>query len=660
MRKPNKPQRPDAKARKAGGAHLTAEQKANRAKRKAERAERAKRDGRKPAPTNIVKAAFYWGAVVGLWSIGGLMGLGAFVFFSLPDTGQINIVDRSPTVTLIDSKGNNLATRGDLYGVPVQVSELPPYVEQALLATEDRRFRYHFGFDPIGFTRAMLTNIRARAIVEGGSTITQQLAKNVFLTPEQTVMRKAQELVLALWLEYRYSKDEILTLYLNRVYFGAGTYGIDAASKKYFGHDATKLTLPESAMMVGLLKAPSRYAPTANLKRSRARAATVLDNMVEAGYLTEAEAARAKKNAASAQRWAADQAPRYYIDWVLDRLTEHVGHTKDDLIVTTTFDPALQALADRSLTHWLDQLGKNHKIGQGALISMTPDGAVRAMVGGRDYRTSQFNRATLAKRQPGSAFKPIVYARALEYGMTPRTVMRDSPLILGDWSPKNYDGKYHGEMTLKEALARSINTIAVKVSERAGRQQVIDMARKLGLTGKLPPHPSIALGTGEVTLAELTSAYAVFANGGWGVRHYGIVEIKTKSGQVLYSHAMIDREKVISTSIANTMTNMLEAVVTDGTGKRAAQKGYSVAGKTGTSQSERDAWFVGYSGDLVTGVWVGNDDATPMRNVTGGGTPALVWRDFMHGAAYGKPKPALNKQQRPVRDFFDDLFESIF
>lgn len=660
MRKPTPPKKPNAKARKAGGAHLTDAQKATRKKRKAERAKRAKRDGRKPAPTNIFKAVFYWGTVAGLWSIGGLLGLGAFVFFSLPDTGQINIVDRSPTVTLIDANGGTLATRGDLYGVPVQVQDLPPYVEQALLATEDRRFRHHFGFDPIGFARAMFANLKARAIVEGGSTITQQLAKNVFLTPEQTVTRKAQELVLALWLEYRYTKDEILTLYLNRVYFGAGTYGIDAASKKYFGHSATKLTLPQAAMMIGLLKAPSRYSPTANLKRSRYRAAVVLNNMVAAGYLTEAEAAKAKASPARAQQWAMDQTPRYYVDWVLDRLTEHVGHTKQDLIVTTTFDPQLQKLADKSLTHWLDLLGKKHNIGQGALISMTHDGAVRAMVGGRDYQKSQFNRATLARRQPGSAFKPIVYARALEYGLSPNTVMRDSPLILGDWSPKNYDGQYHGEMTLEEALARSINTIAVKVSERAGRQQVIEMARRLGLTGKLPPHPSLALGTGEVSLAELTSAYAVFANGGWSVRHYGIVEIKTKDGFLIYSRDQIDQEKVIATSTALTMTRMLETAVETGTGRRAQQRDYAVAGKTGTSQSERDAWFIGYSGDLVTGVWVGNDNATPMKNVTGGGTPALIWRDFMHGAAYGKPKPQLDQPKRPVRDFFDDLFDAIF
>ncbi len=660
MRKPTPPKKPDAKARKAGGAHLTDAQKARQKERKKQKNKRATRDGRRPPPTNIFKAVIYWGAVFGLWLAGGVLGFGAFIFFSLPDTGQLNIVDRSPTVTLIDARGGTLATRGDLYGVPVQVQELPPYVEQALLATEDRRFRHHFGFDPIGFARAMLANVKAGRIVEGGSTITQQLAKNVFLTPDQTITRKAQELVLAMWLEYRFTKDEILTLYLNRVYFGAGTYGIDAASKKYFGHGATKLTLQQSAMMVGLLKAPSRYAPTANLKRSQGRAAVVLQNMVAAGYLTEDEAKRAKSRPARPTKWAADQKPRYYIDWVLDRLTQHVGHTNQNLIVTTTFDPALQALADRTLTHWLDLLGAKHKIGQGALISMDHTGAVRAMVGGRDYRTSQFNRATLAQRQPGSAFKPIVYARALDYGLTPKTIMRDTPLTLNGWSPRNYDGKYRGEMTLEDALAQSINTVAVKVSERSGRQQVIELARRLGLNGRLPPHPSVALGTGETSLAELTSAYGVFASGGWAVHHYGIVEIRTEGGRILYSRDTIDREKVLSTGTAKTMTAMLERVVERGTGKRAKPDGLDVAGKTGTSQNARDAWFVGYSGDLVTGVWVGNDNASPMKNVSGGGTPALIWRDFMFGAHHGKPKPALEKQDRPVRDFFDTIFDSIF
>ena len=648
--KPKPPKRPSASARKATPS------KKKTAKRRKKIAPTA--DGRNPPPRNPFLAVFYWGAIAGLWLIAGFIGIGLIFAYDLPDSDGLSSLERSPSVTIYAANGDEIATRGDLYGAPVTVDDLPPHLIDAVLATEDRRFYHHFGFDPIGFGRAMFENLRAGAFIQGGSTITQQLAKNVFLTPDRTIVRKIQELMLAFWLEYRFTKDEILTLYLNRVYLGAGTYGVDAAAQKYFGKPATEVTLGESAILAGLLKAPTRYAPTSNLERSHGRAAVVLDNMVRHGYIDAETAAQAKADPAKVVTSGSSLAVNYFVDWVLDRLTDYVGHTDEDLIVTTTLDPALQKLGDKVLNHWLKSLGDKRDAHQGALVAMDHTGAVRALIGGRDYRKSQFNRAVSAKRQPGSAFKPIVYLTALERGISPNTVMRDSPIILDGWSPKNYDGQYHGEMRVEEALARSINTVAVKVSEQAGRQRVLKMAHRLGIASELPPTPSLALGTGEVSLLELTGAYQPIASHGEAAFVHGIDEIRQADGTLLFKREGSGAGRVVSRRDADTMTGMLMTVMRTGTGKGAQVAGLETAGKTGTSQDFRDAWFVGYSGALVTGVWVGNDDNSPMNRITGGGLPALIWRDFMHGAHHGRSKPGL--QPRRERDNGDDLFDEIF
>jgi len=658
--KPKPPKRPSAGARRATP-------KPAPKKRRAKREPTA--DGRNPPPRNPILAIIYWGGIVGLWMVAGFIGIGLIFAYDLPDSDGLLSLERSPSVTLYAVNGDQIATRGDLYGAPVVMADLPPHLVDAVLATEDRRFYHHFGFDPIGFARAMVSNIQAGALVQGGSTITQQLAKNVFLTPDRTVVRKIQELMLAFWLEYRFTKDEILTLYLNRVYLGAGTYGVDAAARKYFAKPATDVTLAEAAMLAGLLKAPSRYAPTNDLKRSRDRAATVLDNMVKFGFVEDQAAQAALKNPASVAKSGSSQATNYFVDWVLDRLTDYVGHTKDDLVVITTLDPSLQALGDRVVGHWLTTLGDKRKAGQAALVSIDHGGAVRAMIGGRDYRKSQFNRAVSAKRQPGSAFKPIVYLAALERGIGPNTMMRDTPIILNGWQPKNYDGQYRGPMRVEDALAQSINTIAVKTSEQAGRQQVLRMAGRLGITEDLPPHPSLALGTGEVSLLELTGAYQPIAAGGQAAFVHGILEIReAESGELLFLREGSGAGRVLSRRDARTMTGMLMTVMREGTGKNAQVQGLETAGKTGTSQDFRDAWFVGYSGALVTGVWVGNDDNSPMARITGGGLPALVWRDFMHGAHHGKDKPRLDPRSERRRgrdgdsfdDFLNDVIDNLF
>jgi len=596
---------------------------------------------------------FYWGAVLLVWgAISGLLTLGYYAI-TLPDVSTLGADRRKPTVTLLASNGSVLETRGNLYGEALHFEDLPPDLVKAVISTEDRRFYSHFGIDPLGLARAMVANFKAGRVVQGGSTITQQLAKNLFLTPERTLGRKIQEVMLAFWLERQFTKRELISLYLNRVYLGAGTYGVDAAARQYFGIGGGSLSLSQSAMLAGLLKAPTRYAPTRNLELSWRRTAQVLDNMVAAGHLTPAMATRAKSNPAHPTPVRTSSEQRYFTNWVLDQLPDYVGSNSSDLMVRTTLDPKLQNLAENAMTRALDSAGVRLAVGQGALVAMGHDGGVRAMVGGRSYAKSQFNRATQARRQPGSAFKLFVYLAAFERGLTPDTVMRDSPVVFGDWRPENYKREFIGEVSLRKAFANSINTVAVKVSERAGRRRVIRAAERLGITSPLPPHPSLALGTAGVSLLELTSAYAVIANGGFGVLPHGITQVTDGNGTVLYQRTGSGPGRLVQPGIVALMRQLLEATVTEGTGK-AALLDRPVAGKTGTSQDFRDAWFVGYSGEVVGGVWFGNDNGQPMKNVTGGGLPARTWRRFMSGAAKeSQPAPARTK---PRRDFFQRLF----
>jgi len=591
-----------------------------------------------------------WGTVAAVWAVIGFLGLAAWYGTELPDVDGAFAAGRRPTVTLLAADGREFATIGDVYGAPISRAELPPALVNAVLATEDRRFYDHFGLDVFGLARAMIANVRAGRTVQGGSTITQQVAKNLFLTHDRTVKRKVQELLLALWLEHRFSKDQILALYLNRVYLGAGTYGVDAAARKYFGRPATALSAYQAAMLAGLLKAPSRYNPLTDPARAHARTRQVLQNMVAAHYLTPAEADAAKPTRRSKALMPITAAGRHFADWVVEQVADYVNPGDRDLVVVTTLDRRLQRLAEARLEAALARRGARADIDEAALVAMTPTGAVRAMVGGRNYPASQFNRATQARRQPGSAFKPMVYLAGLEAGLSPATVMVDEPVMIGDWQPRNFSGRHDGAMTLADALARSVNTVAVKVGERAGWRRVIDVARRLGLSGRFPAAPSLALGAGEVTLLELTSAYATFANAGGGVWAYGIEEIRDRAGRVLYRRQGSGPGRVVAAGDVGAINAMLARAVAAGTG-RAAAIDRPAAGKTGTSQNFRDAWFVGYSADLVAGVWMGNDDARPMKGVTGGGAPAMLWRDFMLTAHIGlppRPLPGTNTEPAPA------------
>ena len=447
----------------------------------------------KPKRPRLLLRLFRLGVIAAVWGLIALGGAVAYFAYDLPDVSRIGEIQRNPSVQLVSADGQTLATFGDLYGEFIPVGQLPAHVAQALIATEDRRFYSHFGIDPIGLVRASYVNFRAGRVVQGGSGVTQQLAKNVFLTPERTPKRKAQEVLLSLWLERSYTKDQILTIYLNRVYFGSGAYGIDAAANRYFDKSARQLTVAEGAMLIGLLKAPSRYAPTRDLVAARRRAGDVIDNMADVGFLTQPAAAAAKAAPADlAKTRQASRNARYFAEWVFDDIDDYVGRGWSDIVVTSTLDTRLQAFAEKALDQVLVQYGEKRRIGQGALVALAPDGAVRAMVGGRDWRESSFNRATQARRQPGSAFKYFVYLAGLEAGYLPEQQFMDGPISIGSWQPKNFDSRYMGQVSLQEAFARSINTVAVELSEAVGRNRVVEMAHRLGITSDLPPHPSIA------------------------------------------------------------------------------------------------------------------------------------------------------------------------
>jgi penicillin-binding protein 1A len=601
-------------------------------------------DSQKPAkPTRswrrrLAIFTLKWGVVATIW--GAFIGLifVAWCAYDLPDVSKLNEIKRRASVSLLAKDGSLIASYGDLYGSAAALRDLPPYLPAAVIATEDRRFYDHFGIDLKGLARAVYVNIREGRWVQGGSGITQQLAKNIFLTPERSLHRKGQEVLLALWLEQHFTKDQILELYLNRVYFGAGTYGVDAAARKYFGRPASEVSLFEAAMLAGMLKAPSRYNPLNDKELARDRARLVLQSMVEAELITPDLAdAAATMTAPSVSAEAHGQIGQFYADWVLDQVSSFVGFSDQDLVVETTLDPTRQRMAEQYLTQIIAEKGPAQKASQAALVSMTPEGAVEAMVGGVSYRQSQFNRATQALRQPGSAFKTFVFAAAFESGrFGPSSRMVDAPIKIGKWQPGNYNDKYYGDVDLREAFARSLNSVAVRLSEQTGRKSVINMAQRLGLTTPVGNDASIALGTSEASLLDMTAAYAVFAHQGRGVWPYTINRILTRDGQVLYQRSGSGPGRVIGGTTVNEMLDVMQAVVGWGTGKKATLD-RPVYGKTGTSQNFRDAWFVGFSADLVTGVWVGNDDNSAMDQVTGGSLPVAIWHDFMANALAGMP-----------------------
>ncbi len=579
-----------------------------------------------------------------------LLAVGWFAY-DLPDLERLHAAAmRRPTITVLAADGSEIGRRGDFYGAVLGLDEVPPTLLWAVLATEDRRFYDHRGIDPRGLARAAFVNLRAGAIRQGGSTITQQLAKNLFLTHDRTVRRKVQEVLLALWLERRFSKDQILAIYLNRVYLGAGSYGVDAAAVRYFGKSARDLSLYESALIAGLLKAPSRDNPLANPMRANRQARRVLTAMVGAGWLAKDEASEASqvgkaklvgttRAAGHVARHSAKLGSGYFTDWVIEQVQSFVGAPDRDLVVLTTLHPRLQVIARDAIGQALRDASAKH-VEQGALVALAPNGAVAAMVGGSDYRISQFNRAGQAERQPGSAFKLFVYLAALEAGFQPDSKISDEPVTVEGWTPRNAGNEFRGAVSLREGVARSINAVAVALSERVGRNNVVGAARRLGITSELTPEPSLALGVHEVSLLELTGAYAIVANGGYRVWPHGINEIRDRDGALLYKRRSDGAGRVIAAGHVEALNDMLAAVVSWGTG-RAARLDRIAAGKTGTSQGYRDAWFVGYTPDLIAGVWFGNDDARSMDGMTGGSLAAPAWRRFMRDALTNVPPSGL-------------------
>jgi penicillin-binding protein 1A len=583
----------------------------------------------------------YWGAVLALWAIIAAIGTLVWIGIRLPPIQSLEIPKRPPSVLILGVNGATLATRGDMGGAAVPLSELPDYVPKAFIAIEDRRFYSHHGVDPRGIFRAVVADVIHRGASQGGSTITQQLAKNLFLTQERTVSRKLQEVALALWLEHKFFKAQILELYLNRVYFGSGAYGVEAAAQRYFGKSARQLTLAEAALLAGLVQSPSRLAPSHNPDGAERRARLVLAAMAEQKLIGDDAARIALAHPARAVKAAGAASVNYVADWVMDAVDDLVGRFDDDIVVETSIDPALQGAAEHALADTLAQKGEKLGVGEGALVAMTPDGVVRALVGGKSYADSQFNRAIAAKRQPGSAFKPFVYLTALEHGLTPDTLREDAPIAVKGWKPENYEHEYFGPVTLTQALANSLNTVSVRLTLEFGPAAVTRTAYRMGITSVLEPNASIALGTSEVSPLELVSAYAPFANGGFGVSPHVIERVRAPDGKTLYARSAQILGRIVDPRYVAMMNTMLHETLVSGTARRADLPGWLAAGKTGTSQDFRDAWFIGYTSRLVTGIWLGNDDNSPTRKATGGGLPVEIWSRFMKVAHQGAAPTAL-------------------
>ncbi|WP_197703858.1 transglycosylase domain-containing protein [Cohaesibacter sp. ES.047] len=536
-------------------------------------------------------------------------------------------------VTFLDRYGNEIGKRGILQDDSFELEELPDNFIKAVLATEDRRFFEHFGIDFVGLARAMLENARAGGVVQGGSTLTQQLAKNLFLSNERTLKRKIDEAFLSLWLEARLTKREILKLYLDRAYMGGGAYGIAAAAEYYFGKSAKDLSLAEAAMLAGLFKAPTKYAPHVNLPRARARAKQVLVNMVQAKYLTEGQIVGALRNPAAPIDKNDASTPNYFLDWAFEEVKRMSGGKHRVLTVKTTIDMTVQKQTELAVSRNLRDYGKQYGVGQAAAVLMEPDGAVVAMYGGQDYGRSQFNRATDAKRQPGSSFKPFVYTTAMMNGFTPNSVVQDAPLTIGNWSVRNYGRRYSGPVTLTNALRRSINTVPVRLAEAIGRDKIADVAHKMGINSKLYITRSMPLGASEVTVMDMAAGYAVFASGGKKATPHAVLQIIDSQGRIIFDHQRDSQpEQIIPEEAIADMNKMLVTVIQAGTGTRAQLPGITAAGKTGTTSAYKDAWFCGYTGNYAAAVWYGNDNNRPTNRLTGGRLPAMTWQAIMSAA----------------------------
>lgn len=608
-------------------------------------------EARRPITWSQV-ASFLAGGVLLL-----VLGLWIWIYWGLPrvpDADALWSLNRQQSVMFVDREGEIIGVRGPYYARRVRLSELPDYVPQAFLAIEDRRFYDHEGVDRMAVLRAIVANLRAGETVQGGSTITQQLARNLFLTPSQTINRKLREMVLASRIERRLNKDEILELYLNRVYLGDQAYGIDAAARRFFGKPATELTLAEAAMLAGLPKAPSRSAPTENFDAARARQLLVLDAMVEAGFITPEQRDQARNEEIDVvERPDVERTMGYAFDLAVEEARNLVGEGAPDLVIQLTIDRDVQQAAADSIRRRLGNRAFGRRPLQASYLALDREGAVLALIGGTDYTTSKFNRVTQARRQPGSTFKTFVYTAALESGLDTEDVYYDEPVVIGGWRPRNYDEEYRGAVTLRTAFALSINTVAASVANEIGPQRVAEVARRLGISG-MPDRneftpPSIALGSIETTLWEMTSAFAVFMTDGRRVDPHIVQAVTNTAGEELYRRPPYEGPRVLDPAIVHRMNSMMGAVVLRGTGTGARLDGRDVAGKTGTSSDWRDAWFVGYTADYTAGVWVGRDDFSSMGRTTGGTLPAQIWNDTMRVAHRGVDPHPLPGIEQPVR-----------
>lgn len=550
-----------------------------------------------------------------------------FCLITLPDMDAAINRTRLPSTTILAENGNEVQSFGTVYSEIIRSEELPQYVIDAIVWTEDRRFYEHFGFDVVSFTRAMITNLFAGRFAQGGSTLTQQVAKNLFLTNKKTINRKTQELLLAFWLEHKFTKEQILTLYLNRVYFGNGAYGIEAASQKYFQKTSRDLNILEAAVLAGMLKAPSRYNPIASKTRALERAKVVLNIMRENNLLSNKDYLRALEMPLGDEKPSKVKNGAYFADFALSEISARIGEQESDIYALTTLDQDLQEKASAILQKEI-AAAKDKNVSQGAVVILDKNGAVRALVGGVNYNQSQFNRAVQALRQPGSAFKFFVYLAAIHQGLTPKDIIEDKPLIIKDWRPENHDKKYYGEVTLREAFAKSLNLAAIRLAQKVGVKQIAQLAKKLGISTPLENDLSLALGTSSVRVIDMAAAYATVANGGFAVFPYSVEEIYTNDGFQLYQRDSDENRRLLSEEETILMKKLMREVLKTGTGRSAAL-GREAFGKTGTSQDHRDAWFVGFDDNLICAVWIGNDDNSPMKGVYGSGLPAKIWKKIM-------------------------------
>ncbi len=606
----------------------------------------------------------YWALILAIWVAVILAGTVTVYSLMAPDPLEAGLSKQPAKLRILAENGKVIAEKG-LRRHHVPLEKMPPHVIKAVLSTEDQRFYYHFGFDPIGILRASIANYRAGRIVQGGSTITQQLVKVLFLKPERTYWRKIEEVLLALSLEYRFEKNQILELYLNRIYFGAGNYGIEAAAQHYFGKSVSDVGIYEAAILAGLIKSPSFYAPTRDLQRALDRGKLVLQNMLNNSAISVETYRQALAKPPDLRAYLPSESYGYVIDWVVELVSAYGQNLQTDMVVETTIDYELQGAAQRIVKEDMALHGKTYSAGEAAAVILDPRGAVKALVGGRNYGRNQFNRVVKARRQPGSTFKPFIFLTALEKGLTPESIVHDGDITIGDWSPRNYNDRFRGDVTLREGLSLSLNSVAIRLSEWVGRENVIKTAHRLGINSGLKNNPSIALGTSEVSLLEITAAYAPFSNGGFAVLPHVIKKIRDQEGNILFQRGSPYWGRVMSPHLVSAMNDMLTATIKVGTGRQAALDPHPAAGKTGTGQNYRDAWFIGYTAHYVTGIWIGNDDFTPMKRVTGGSLPTMIWRDLMLTAHVSKSVAALPGQdwqqagnwgRREGRSLWDALF----